>query len=102
MVICAVAGVSCARAALALSAGRDGTVRYWSLSGRRLIRTMTGHRRWVQAVRFLDDVIERRDRFANELIIASHFSTRYHSNQIRHYVKDALPDMLDGRMHLWI
>ncbi|NLE38172.1 MAG: metal-dependent hydrolase [Pirellulaceae bacterium] len=50
----------------------------------------------------LDDVIERRDRFANELIIASHFSTRYHSNQIRHYVKDALPDMLDGRMHLWI
>ncbi len=38
----------------ALSAGRDGTVRYWSLSGRRLLRTMTGHRRWVQAVRFLD------------------------------------------------
>ena len=39
----------------ALSAGRDGTVRYWSLSGRRLLRTMTGHRRWVQAVRFLDE-----------------------------------------------
>ena len=26
----------------------------------------------------LDDFLERRDRFRNELIIASHFSTRYH------------------------
>ncbi|HBO45316.1 MAG TPA: metal-dependent hydrolase [Planctomycetaceae bacterium] len=50
----------------------------------------------------LDDVIERRDRFANELVIASHFSTRYNAKQIRHHVEKALPDMLDGRMHLWI
>ncbi|MBN1909222.1 MAG: metal-dependent hydrolase [Pirellulales bacterium] len=50
----------------------------------------------------LDDVIERRDRFANELILATHFSTRYHTRQIRHYVQKALPDMLDGRMELWI
>jgi len=50
----------------------------------------------------LDDLIERRDRFENELIIGSHFSTRYHDNQIRHYVRKALPDMLDGRLHLWI
>ena len=50
----------------------------------------------------LDDVLERRDRFRNELVIASHFSTRYHPNQIRQCVDRALPDMLDGRLHLWI
>jgi len=50
----------------------------------------------------LDDVVQRRERFANELIIASHFSTRYHASQIRHYVQKSLPDLLDGRMHLWI
>lgn len=38
----------------ALSGGRDGTVRYWSLSGGNLLRSMAGHRRWVQAARFLD------------------------------------------------
>ena len=50
----------------------------------------------------LDDLIERRDRFRNELIIASHFSTRYHGKQIRQLVEQALPDMLDGRLHLWL
>jgi len=50
----------------------------------------------------LDDVLERRRRFRNELIVASHFSTRYHLKQIRRHVEQALPDMLDGRLHLWI
>ncbi|MGA2034262.1 MAG: metal-dependent hydrolase [Thermoguttaceae bacterium] len=50
----------------------------------------------------LDDFLERRDRFANELVIASHFSTRYHANQIRQHVEKAVPDMLGGRLHLWI
>lgn len=50
----------------------------------------------------LDDLIERRDRFRNELIIASHFSTRYHENQIRRYVQKAVPDMFDGRLYLWL
>ena len=50
----------------------------------------------------LDDLLERRDRFRNELIIAAHFSTRYHPRQVRHHVEKALPDMLDGRLHLWI
>ncbi len=50
----------------------------------------------------LDDLIERRDRFRNELIIASHFSTRYHENQIRRYVEKAVPDMFDGRLYLWL
>ncbi|MCA9171219.1 MAG: metal-dependent hydrolase, partial [Planctomycetales bacterium] len=50
----------------------------------------------------LDDVVARRDRFNNQLVIASHFSTRYHPKQIQHYVSRALPDMLDGRLHLWL
>lgn len=50
----------------------------------------------------LDDIIERRDRFKNELIIAAHFSTRYHDGGIRRIVQKALPDMLDGRLHLWL
>jgi ribonuclease Z len=50
----------------------------------------------------LDDFVERRSRFNNELVIASHFSTRYHDKQIRHYVRRALPDMLGGRLHLWL
>ena len=50
----------------------------------------------------LDDLIERRERFANKLVIASHFSTRYQSNQIVSTVQRRLPDMLDGRLHLWL
>ncbi len=50
----------------------------------------------------LDDLVERRDRFRNELIIAAHFSTRYHPRQVRQHVEKALPDMLDGRLQLWI
>jgi ribonuclease Z len=50
----------------------------------------------------LDDFVERAGRFQNELVIAAHFSTRYHDKQIVHYVKRALPDMLGGRLHLWL
>jgi ribonuclease Z len=50
----------------------------------------------------LDDLVERRERFRNELVIAAHFSTRYHPRQIRRLVGRALPDMLDGRLHLWL
>lgn len=50
----------------------------------------------------LDDVVQRRDRFQNELIIASHFSTRYTARQVIEHVKARLPDMLDGRLHLWL
>ncbi len=50
----------------------------------------------------IDDFIERRDKFANELIIAGHFSTRYHDRQIRREVEKVLPDMLDGRLRLWL
>ena len=50
----------------------------------------------------LDDIVERRDRFKNELVIASHFSTRYQIRRIRELVERALPDMLGGRLHLWL
>jgi len=50
----------------------------------------------------LDDLLERRERFENELVIASHFSTRYHNSQIQRHVEKALPDMLGGRLHLWL
>jgi ribonuclease Z len=50
----------------------------------------------------LDDVLERRDRFKNELIIASHFSTRYQSKRIKDLVERSLPDMLDQRLQLWL
>jgi hypothetical protein len=36
------------------------------------------------------------------LVIAAHFSTRYHARQIRRHVERALPDMLGGRLHLWL
>ena len=50
----------------------------------------------------LDDLVERRGRFENEIIIAAHFSTRYAENRIRRLVERALPDMLGGRLQLWV
>lgn len=50
----------------------------------------------------LDDFVERRERFQNELIIAAHLSTRYHTNVVRRHVERAFPDMLNGRLKLWL
>ncbi len=50
----------------------------------------------------LDDLVERRDRFENEIIIASHFSTRYAESRIRRLVQRAFPDLLGGRLQLWL
>jgi ribonuclease Z len=50
----------------------------------------------------LDDILERQDRFKNELIIAAHLSTRYTAKQINRLVQRKMPDMLDGRLHLCI
>ena len=50
----------------------------------------------------LDDLIERADRFRNELIIVAHFSTRYHERQIRSVIERKLPDQLKGRVQLWL
>lgn len=50
----------------------------------------------------LDDYVQRRDRFQNEQIILSHFSTRYHTQQIHRFVAKQLPDLLGGRAVLWL
>ena len=50
----------------------------------------------------LDDILERADRFQNELIILTHFSTRYHEKQIRAAVEQKLPASLRDRVHLWV
>ncbi len=50
----------------------------------------------------LDDFLDRRDKFQNELIIASHLSTRYHPQTVQRIVAKAVPDMLDDRLLLWL
>lgn len=50
----------------------------------------------------VDDYRDRRDRFENELVIGGHVSTRYSDAQINRFVRKALPDMLDGRLRLWL
>ncbi|MEM8865812.1 MAG: MBL fold metallo-hydrolase, partial [Planctomycetota bacterium] len=50
----------------------------------------------------LDDLVERADRFQNEVVIAGHLSTRYHPKQVEAMVRKRLPEMLDGRLKLWL
>jgi ribonuclease Z len=50
----------------------------------------------------LDDFVERADRFRNELIVAAHFSTRYHPNEVRKVLEAKLPQGLKERMKLWV
>lgn len=64
-----------------------------------------GHRRQIihkHGHIHLDDIVERADRFENDMIIAGHLSTRYNDEQVRRAVKKRLPDMLDGRLQLWL
>jgi len=50
----------------------------------------------------LDDFVERKDRFRNAAIVVGHLSTRYHDRQVEHFIRRALPTMLDGRLHVWL
>ncbi len=50
----------------------------------------------------LDDFVERQELFKNELVIASHLSTRYHAKGVEQMVARRLPDALGGRLHLWL
>ena len=50
----------------------------------------------------LDDLIARADLFENEVIIASHFSTRLHPDQIQRIVDKKLPDSLHHRLKVWL
>lgn len=50
----------------------------------------------------LDDVIERAERFENELLIFSHFSTRYLPDEVRRLLDKKLPASLKEKVKIWI
>jgi ribonuclease Z len=50
----------------------------------------------------LDDFVSRTELFKNELVVAGHFSVRYNAKQIQRWVHKRLPDMLEGRLKLWL
>ena len=50
----------------------------------------------------IDDFIERADKFQNELIVAGHFSTRYHPNEVHETVLRKLPPGLRERVRVWL
>lgn len=50
----------------------------------------------------LDDLIERAERFKNELIILSHFSTRYPEATLEKAISKRLPESLKDRVILWV
>lgn len=49
----------------------------------------------------LDDLLERADRFQNELIILSHLSTRTQESEARRRIRKQLPEGLRERVLLW-
>ena len=50
----------------------------------------------------LDDILARADRFQNEVIVASHFSTRLPGDVIRRIVERKLPESLRSRLKIWL
>lgn len=49
-----------------------------------------------------DDILARRERFKNKVIVAGHFSTRCTDRLIRRYIHKKCPDLLDGRLKIWL
>jgi ribonuclease Z len=50
----------------------------------------------------LDDFLEREHLFKNEVIIAGHFSTRYHPNEVRKLLEAKLTDGLKQKLKIWL
>ena len=50
----------------------------------------------------LDDILERAEKFKNELIILTHFSTRYLDKHLQAAVEEKLPAGLRERVKLWL
>jgi ribonuclease Z len=50
----------------------------------------------------LDDIVARADRFQNDWIVASHFSTRLPSHAIERIVARRLPEGLKERVKVWL
>ena len=77
---------------------------YFSINsqGHLIARPAEGDPRFVDIKRVVDDLLARRERFRNEVVIASHFSTRYTDDRIRRILAKRIPDMLDGRLQVWL
>ena len=50
----------------------------------------------------LDDILERADKFMNELLIFGHFSTRYNERQFERALQQRLPASLKDRVVAWL
>ncbi len=50
----------------------------------------------------IDDYVQRRDQFQNDVILASHVSTRYTDAQVKRFFQRTIPDRFDNRLKLWI
>lgn len=50
----------------------------------------------------LDDLVERADKFQNEVIIGAHVSTRYHPDRAQKLVEKRVPEPLRSRLRLWL
>jgi ribonuclease Z len=50
----------------------------------------------------LDDILEREDKFENELIIVSHFSTRYGEDHVRRALARKIPKSLSEKLKIWL
>jgi len=50
----------------------------------------------------LDDILERADRFKNEVLILAHFSTRYHDQQIKRAIEKKLAGAIQAKVELWL
>ena len=67
---------------------------------------VTKHERPEESHKFghthLEDIVARADRFRNEVIILSHFSTRQHPETIRKTVEKRLPESIRDRVKIWL
>jgi len=50
----------------------------------------------------LDDFLERQGKFKNELIVAAHFSTRYHRNEVKRTLAEKLPPDFAAKLKIWL
>jgi len=50
----------------------------------------------------LDDIIERADRFENEVIVFSHVSARYNKDRVEKILRKRLPKQLRSRVKVWM
>jgi ribonuclease Z len=50
----------------------------------------------------LDDILEREDKFENELIIVSHFSTRYGEDHVRRALARKIPKSMSEKLQIWL